>query len=125
MAEWTPSALFSRGARALARPLPVHLTITNVPGPRQARYLLGAEQLEWYGAFPLMKHTGLGISIVSYNGRMCWSFNADRDLIPDLAYFVKSIGATLAELSAVSGVGIVGLEPDAAPGSDESDRETR
>jgi hypothetical protein len=124
VAEWTPSAVFSRGARSLARPLPVNLSVTNVPGPQQALYLLGSELLEYYGAFPLMEHTGLAISLVSYNGRIFWGFNADRDLLPDLNYFVRYVNASVEELAQTAGVDLKGLLPSARPKEEAPDATT-
>ncbi len=102
--EWTPSLLLSLAGRALARPMPVNLVVTNVPGPQQPVYLLGCEMLAGYGAAPLMAHTGLGISVTSYNGRLFWGFNADRDLLPDLARFTAATAAAFEELARAAGV---------------------
>jgi len=113
VAEWTPSVLLSLGARALANPMPAHLMLANIPGPKEPLYLLGCELLEWYGAFPLMEPTGLGIALVSCHGRMCWTFNADRDLVPDLAHFVKDVAKAFQELALAAGVNVKGLPAEA------------
>ncbi len=115
VAEWTPSALFSRAARALAGPLPVNLSVSNVPGPQQPLYLLGSQMVEWFGAAPLSQHTGLAISLVSYNGRVCWGFSADRDLVPDLVQLVSYVRESLGELAHVAGVEAKGLPAEVFP----------
>jgi hypothetical protein len=51
--------------------------------------------LAMYPQVPLFQNVGLGIALVSYNGRVCWGFNADRELVPDLASFVAAIDASL------------------------------
>ena len=88
-----PSALLSLGARAATSGM--NSIVTNVPGPQFPLYLLGAEMLEMYPQVPLFENIGLGIALVSYNGRVCWGFNADRELVPDLASFVADIEASL------------------------------
>ena len=90
-AEYTPSTLLALGARNIARLLPFNLVVTNVPGPQTPMYLLGAEMLEVYPHVPLTDRLGLGIALMSNNGRLCWGFNGDYDLVPDLREFVTAI----------------------------------
>ena len=43
--------------------------------------------------------TGLiGIALMSYNGKLCWGFNADYDLVPDLEDFLTDVRDSFAEL---------------------------
>ena len=35
----------------------------------------------------------------SYNGRVCWGFNADRELVPDLGSFVAAIESSLRRIA--------------------------
>ena len=39
----------------------------------------------------LIENIGLAISVLSYNGRVGWGFNADADRLPDLTDFVRSV----------------------------------
>ena len=121
VAEWTPSALFSRAARVLAGPLPVNLSVSNLPGPQQPLYLFGSEMVEWFGAAPLSEHTGLAISLASYNGRMCWGFSADRDLVPDLVQLVKYVRESLEDLAQAAGVDVKGLPTEVLPAPEATD----
>jgi WS/DGAT/MGAT family acyltransferase len=82
--SWSPSTLLTLGARLMPRAYPFNLVVTNVPGPQQPLYLLGARMLVNYGLVPLTDYLGLGIVIFSYDGSLSWGFNADWDLIPDL-----------------------------------------
>ena len=50
--------------------------------------MLGAKMLDNYGQVPLTDYLGLGIVLFSYAGKLCWGFNADWDLLPDLHDFV-------------------------------------
>lgn len=95
-AEWTPSQLLSLGARAASGP--INMIVTNVPGPQFPLYMLGARLLEMYPVVPLLESTGLGIALFSYNGKLCWGFNSDLDLVPDPAAFVKAIQSSFNEL---------------------------
>jgi WS/DGAT/MGAT family acyltransferase len=97
-AEYTPSTLLALGARNMTRLLPFNLVVTNVPGPQVPMYMIGAELLECFPHVPLTDRLGLGIALMSYNGKLCWGFNADYDLVPDLREFVAAIEASFNEL---------------------------
>ncbi len=81
-------ALASRQAQGT-----VNSIVTNVPGPQFPLYLLGAELKAMYPQVPRMLGVGIGIALVSYNGNLCWGFNADAVKVPDLADFVGEIRA--------------------------------
>jgi len=98
VAEWTPSNLLALGARNATRLLPFNMVVTNVPGPQIPMYLAGAPMTEVYPHVPLMDNLGLGIALLSYNGRIHWGFNADWDVVPDLDLFVADTREALAEL---------------------------
>jgi WS/DGAT/MGAT family acyltransferase len=102
--SWTPSTLLSLGSRMVLRALPFNLVVTNVPGPQVPLYLLEARMLDNYGQVPLTDYLGLGIALFSYAGKLCWGFNADWDLVPDLADFVRATEVSFAELCAAAGV---------------------
>ncbi|MCP4038298.1 MAG: wax ester/triacylglycerol synthase family O-acyltransferase [bacterium] len=84
-----PNALVSLGAQAAAGTM--NSIVTNVPGPQFPLYMLGAELLGMYPQVPLLPSVGLGVALISYNGRICWGFNADLGLVPDLSTFVGMI----------------------------------
>jgi hypothetical protein len=102
MAEWTPSVLLSLGARAASGP--INMIVTNVPGPQIPLHLLGARLLEAFPLVPLLENTGLGVALFSYNGKLCWGFNADYELIPDLRIFVRAVDSSFRELAGAAGV---------------------
>jgi hypothetical protein len=72
--------------------------VTNVPGPQIPLYLVGAELRECYPILALLPNQALGVALFSYAGKLCWGFNADWDLIPDLHDFVLAIEASFHEL---------------------------
>jgi diacylglycerol O-acyltransferase len=53
---------------------------------------------EVYPHVPLLDNLGLGIALLSYDGRIFWGFNADYDVVPDLAEFVQGTRDALQEL---------------------------
>ena len=102
-AEWTPSTLLSLGARNLTRMIPFNTVVTNVPGPQQPMYMMGARLVEVYPHVPLVDNLGLGIALMSYDGFMHWGINADRDMVPDLHNFVEELEASFEELRELAG----------------------
>jgi WS/DGAT/MGAT family acyltransferase len=102
-AEWTPSTILSLAARNLTRMTPFNTVVTNVPGPQQPMYMLGSRLVEVYPHVPLVDNLGLGIALMSYDGKMHWGINADRDLVPDLHEFVLALENAVAELREIAG----------------------
>src|SRR5258706_4659690 len=102
-AEYTPSTLLALGARNIARLLPFNLVVTNVPGPQAPMFMLGAEMTEVYPHVPLTDRLGLRIDLMSYNGKLCWGFNGDYDLLPDLREFVGAIESSFCALQQIAG----------------------
>ena len=100
-ADWGSSTLLALGARNVTRMLPFNMVITNVPGPQLPLYTLGARMLEVFPHVPLVDNLGLGIALMSYDGKLCWGFNADYDLVPDLSDFLKYIEQSYEELRAL------------------------
>lgn len=95
-AEWMTPGLLASGV-GLAQG-PVNMIVTNVPGPQFPLYSVGSKMLGLYPAVPLLPGSGLGVALFSYEGRLCWGFNADAHLVPDLDAFVADIGASFEEL---------------------------
>jgi diacylglycerol O-acyltransferase len=102
VAELAPSGMVSVGSRLASGP--INTIVTNVPGPQFPLYLLGARLLAMYPQVPLIQGIGLGIALVSYDGRVFWGFTADSELVPDLEDFVASIDESFAELAELAGV---------------------
>ncbi len=66
--------LFSRKATAVA---------TNVPGPQSPLYLAGSKIKDMMFWVPQTGGIGIGVSIMSYNGRVHFGLIADAKLMPD------------------------------------------
>lgn len=108
LSGFAPPTLHALGARAagsLSRRTH-NLVITNVPGPREPRYVAGAKLLESYPVVPIAAGHALALGVTSYLGHVCYGLNADRDALPDLDVIGQCIEDALAELAdAVSGTG--------------------
>jgi hypothetical protein len=124
--EWLPIDIqaLSRGTQ--------NMFVTNVPGPQFPLYLLGAELLDIYVQAPLIDNLGLVVGVISYNGGVCWGFNADYDRVPDLAEFVRMTRRSVERLADTAGVRLgggaavdVGTAPAPEPAAPLSPSPTR
>ena len=98
VAEWLPGPLLARGLRAIGGSGPVNMIVTNVPGPQFPLYFAGAKLLALYPIVPLIPGGGLGVALFSYEGKLCWGFNGDFELVPDLGAFVDDVRAAFERL---------------------------
>ena len=104
IAEWTPTILLSLASRSASGSAPYNMMVTNVPGPQEPLYLLGARLQSLYSQVPIADTTALGVALVSYAGKLCWGFNADFESVPDLDVFVDAIDASFREIAYAAGV---------------------
>ena len=81
--------LFSRKATVVA---------TNVPGPQQPLYMAGCALREMMVWVPQTGSIGIGISILSYNGRVHFGLITDGKLIPDPDAVTRRLGAEFDKL---------------------------
>ncbi len=93
----TMHSLAARAGSAISRRF-FNVSITNVPGPQEARYVGGAEMVRAYPVMPLAKGQALAIGLTSYKGTVCYGLNADRDTMADLAVIGSAIPDALTEL---------------------------
>lgn len=98
VSKWTPSLLLGQGARAVAARTPVNGTVTNAPGPQAPMYLRGARLAEAFGLVPVGHDGGVSISVMSYDGKLCWGLNADFDRVRDLEALSEALGESFREL---------------------------
>src|SRR5689334_3218950 len=93
-----PPVLHSLLAQSLFASRLFNVTVTNVPGPQIPLYAMGAKLREIYPLVPIAAEHAIGIAVMSYNGRLVFGVNADRDTVPDLDELVDGIRESLAEL---------------------------
>jgi WS/DGAT/MGAT family acyltransferase len=79
-----------------------NVTITNVPGPQQPLTAFGAPLEMVWPLVPLAADHTVGVAIVSYNGRLCFGVNADRDSMSDVGVLVAGIEQGIGDLLAVA-----------------------
>ena len=94
MTDWTEiamPALLAQAARIAHRTKildrlnpPFNVIISNVPGPRDALYLGGAEMLTYYPVSAITDGQGLNVTVVSYRDHLDFGLIACRELVPDL-----------------------------------------
>ncbi len=81
--------LFSRKATTVA---------TNVPGPQQPLYMAGSAVREMMFWVPQTGSIGIGLSIMSYNGKVHFGLVSDAKLIPDPDTVASCFGAEFDKL---------------------------
>ncbi len=100
IAGFAPPTLHSLGARvasAASRRL-FNLIVTNVPGPQRPLYAGGARMLATYPVMPLAKRQAVSIGLTSYDGRVYYGVNGDRDAMPDVGVLAQCLVDALVEL---------------------------
>jgi diacylglycerol O-acyltransferase len=102
-------------ARVNARWPLIHTVCTNVPGPAEARYVLGRRVLEIHPFLPLAVGIGLGFAIMSYDGTLSICATADADLVPDADRLGAALRDAEAELRARLGVAGAPSQPAVRP----------
>jgi diacylglycerol O-acyltransferase / wax synthase len=93
----TLHALGARAARGLSRRL-FNLVVTNVPGPQLPLYAAGSRMLAVFPVVPLARGQGLSIGMTSYDGRVFFGLNADRDGVGDVDVLADLIEQEVGEL---------------------------
>ena len=96
--ELLPPPLVALGAAAAPIDMIAHLVATNVPGPREPRYLAGRSVRAIHAIAPITDGMGLSAAVFSYAGWLHFGLHADADLVPDLDKLRAGIEETLAAL---------------------------
>jgi diacylglycerol O-acyltransferase len=100
LAGFSPPTLHALGARVASGLSKrwFNLVVTNVPGPQQPLYAGEARMLAAYPVVPLAKGQALSIGLTSYDGKVFYGLNADRDAMPDVGVLAQCLGDALGEL---------------------------
>jgi len=112
----SPEALVSFGILSVMGLVPVEVeqlglrffgskataVLTNVPGPREPLYLAGRRLDRMMFWVPQSGHLGLGISILSYAGRVMLGVATDEGLVPDPERIVEAFKLELDSLRAAA-----------------------
>jgi WS/DGAT/MGAT family acyltransferase len=98
LSGFAPQTVLAQAARLLPRQRFYNVVVTNVPGPQFPLYLLGQKLEEAHPMVPLAEQQGLGVAVMSYNGRLDFGLNADWDALPDVDLFAEDLRLSLMEL---------------------------
>ena len=101
---FAPSPVLGQAARLVGRQRFFNLVVTNVPGPQMPLFLLGRRAVDPFPMVPLAKNQGLGIAVMSYDGRMNFGLVGDFDALSDIDDLADDLHASLAELAGAAGV---------------------
>ena len=85
--------------------------LTNVPGPREPLYFAGSEIKNIMFWVPRAGDVGLGVSILSYNGKVSVGIAADEGLMPDGEALLEGFEGELAHLVRLVESGDIEEEP--------------
>jgi len=97
--EWMPRIVAQSLTRlVLASVHPASLVVTNVPGPSQRLYLLEASLESAYPIVPLLPGHALNVAVLSYAGRLFWTFHADACGIGDIVGWSKEVQRAFEDL---------------------------
>ena len=106
--------VMAQASRLMNRQRFFNLVVTNVPGPQFPLYLMGREATDPFPMVPLAKGQGLGIAIMSYNGKMNFGLVGDFDVLHDIDDLAHDLYESLAELAEAAGVELGTEAPPAA-----------
>jgi WS/DGAT/MGAT family acyltransferase len=102
--EFAPTSILSLAARASQGVCDTF--VTNVPGPQFPLFMFGARMRLLLPQVPLLPGMGIGVGLMSYDGKVCWGFTSDAKLVPDIEEFGDALEASFAELGDAYGVGL-------------------
>ena len=115
LTRFAPTTVMAQASRLMARQRMFNLVVTNVPGPQFPLYLMGREATDPFPMVPLAKGQGLGIAIMSYNGKMNFGLVGDYDILHDIDELAEDLHDVLAELAEAAGVEWSSPAPEPAP----------
>jgi WS/DGAT/MGAT family acyltransferase len=79
-------------------PMPLHTTVSNVPGPQAPIYLAGARVHLMMGMGPIMDMMGLFHGVISGAGKLTINFVSCREMLPDPEFYRQCLQAAYDEL---------------------------
>jgi WS/DGAT/MGAT family acyltransferase len=94
-----PPPLVALAAKRVRLDRLANVIATNVPGPRETRWLLGCEVEALYPIAPIIDGMGLGLAVFSYDDCLYVGLNADPRLVPDLEKLGHATREAFAELT--------------------------
>lgn len=99
---YAPRALRRLASRVLASPRLSNLTVSNIPGPPMAMYLMGCEAKRAYPVVPLTDGHGISIGMTSIQDQACFGIYVQAELAQDADRIARGIQAEIDALLARS-----------------------
>ncbi len=95
-------AIERRVERLAVSPRAFSLCVSNVPGPRGPRWVLGGEVRAFYSLAEVAQRHGLRVAVFSFSGALSFGLCADADALPDLDVLAAGLDDAIAELLAIA-----------------------
>lgn len=76
-----------------------NLTVSNIPGPREPVYMLGAKMVESYPVVPFPEDHALAIGMFSYRDHICFGLYADPVALPQIELLPQALRRSVRALS--------------------------
>jgi diacylglycerol O-acyltransferase len=95
-------AVEKRVERLAASPHSFSLCVSNVPGPRGPRWVLGGEVQAFYSLAEVAQRHGLRVAVFSFAGELSFGLCADAGGIGDLDVLAGGLKDSIAELHAIA-----------------------
>jgi len=92
--------LYRRAYDVASDPHVFALSVSNVRGPSEPRYLAGGRIREFYSLAEIAPRHALRVSAWSFSGRFSFGLCADADAVPDLDILASGLEQSLDELKA-------------------------
>ena len=126
-ADFPPPAVFARASRMATRfqlgnraTMPVNITISNVPGPREPLYMAGAKLAHYVPVSTVVEGQGLNITVQSYCDTLDFGLVGCARLVPDIGDLLDDIIDDIEALAELMEVGVpVQLAEGRTPGRGE------
>ncbi len=98
--SWLALGVRAMTAEGLNRriPTPMHVMVSNVPGPPVDLYLRGARLHDILAFGPLVDQAGLFHGVTSIGGSMAITFTSCRDMLPDPSFYRQCLEDSFIEL---------------------------
>jgi WS/DGAT/MGAT family acyltransferase len=100
--EYAPRTVQRAVSRAVSSSWTFNLTVSNIPGPRMALYMLGCELEAAHPVVPLSEGHGVSIGMTTVGDDACFGVYGDPDCMPDADIVARGIEDSIDELAVAS-----------------------
>jgi WS/DGAT/MGAT family acyltransferase len=97
-----PEVLKDVAARMVASPRTYNLTVSNIPGPAEPVYMVGARLDEAYPVVPLADGHALSIGMFSYREHIHFGLYADPEALPGVTRLPTALDSAILSLAGAS-----------------------